>query len=209
PDRLDYDSRGEERPTMPWVNLIANELFGCHVSESGAGTTWSRNSRQNRLTPWYNDPIADPHGEALYVRDEDAGVFWSPLPGPVPPLAPFEVRHGFGYSLWRHASRELEQEVCLFVPLHDPVKVVRLRLRNTSLRARRLSIFSYSRLVLGVLPAQSVVTELDAESGALVARNLANGEFADGVVFAAAVAAEGAVRFTADRTAFIGRNGRP
>src|SRR5437870_5738141 len=208
PDGREYVIRVEERPPMPWVNLIANERFGCLVSESGAGTIWSRNSRQNRLTPWYNDPIADPHGEALYVRDEDAGVFWSPLPGPVPPLAPFEVRHGFGYSVWRHASRELEQEVCLFVPRHDPVKVVRLRLRNTGSRTRRLSVFSYARLVLGVLPARTVVTELDSGSGAVLATNPANGEFADGVVFAAAVT-EGAVRVTADRTAFIGRNGTP
>ena len=194
-----------ERPPMPWVNVVANERFGCLVSESGAGTTWSRNSRQNRLTPWYNDPIVDPHGEALYVRDEDAGVFWSPLPGPVPPLGPFEVRHGFGYSLWRHSSRELEQEVCLFVPRHDPVKIVRLRLRNTGSQTRRLSVFSYARLVLGVLPARTVVTELDSGSGAVLATNPANGEFADGVVFAAAVA-EGAVRVTSDRTAFLGRN---
>ena len=209
PDGREYVVRVDgERPPMPWVNVVANERFGFLVSESGAGTTWSRNSQQNRLTPWYNDPIADPHGEALYVRDEDAGVFWSPLPGPVAPLAPFEVRHGFGCSLWRHSSRELEQEVCLFAPRHDPVKVVRLRLRNTGPRARRLSVFSYARLVLGVLPARSVVTEFDPDSGAVLARNPANGEFADGVVFAAAVT-EGAVRVTGDRTAFIGRNGTP
>src|SRR5207253_939542 len=176
------------------------------VSESGAGTTWSRNSRLNRLTPWSNDPIVDPYGEALYVRDEEAGVFWSPLPGPVAPLAPFEVRHGFGYSRWRHVSRDLEQEVCLFVPRHDPVKVIRVRLRNTRPHARRLSVFWYAQLVLGDVPAPTVVTEFDAATGTLLARNPASGDFTDGVVLAAAVP-QAAVRFTADGAAFLGPDG--
>ena len=76
--------------------MVANETFGFITSESGAGTTWSGNSRENRLTPWYNDPVSDPHGEALYLRDEDAGTFWSPTPGPVPAPAACEVRYGFG-----------------------------------------------------------------------------------------------------------------
>ena len=73
---------GGERPPMPWTNVVANERVGFLASESGAAYTWARNSREHRLTPWSNDPIADPHGEALYVRDEDGGVFWSPQPGP-------------------------------------------------------------------------------------------------------------------------------
>ena len=206
-DGCEYVIRiGAERPPMPWVNVVANEAFGFLVSESGAGTTWSRNSRLNRLTPWSNDPIVDPYGEALYVRDEEAGVFWSPLPGPVAPLAPFEVRHGFGYSRWRHESRDLEQEVCLFVPRHDPVKVIRVRLRNTGPHARRLSVFWYAQLVLGDVPAPTVVTEFDAATGTLLARNPANGDFTDGVVLAAAVP-QAAVRFTADGAAFLGPDG--
>jgi len=210
-DGTEYVIRlGPRRPPLPWTNVVANPGFGFLVSESGAGSTWSRNSREHRLTPWYNDPIADPHGEAVYVRDEEAGVFWSPLPGPVPGSASYEVRHGFGYTRFRHASHGLEQEACLFVPADDPVKVVWLRLTNTRRRARRLSLFAYFRLVLGVLPGEHVVTELDAKPGTLLARNPDSGEFADGVVFAAAAAPAGArVRFTADRTAFLGRNGSP
>jgi cellobiose phosphorylase len=200
-----------ERPPMPWVNIVANETFGFLVSESGAGCTWSRNSRENRLTPWYNDPIADPYGEAFYLRDEDAAVFWSPLPGPAADSAPYEVRHGFGYTQWRHTSADLEQEAVQFVPRHDSVKITRLRLTNTSKHPRRISVFCYHRLVLGVLPTESgrsVVTEIDDDVQAIVARNPLNNEFSDAVVFAAAVAPT-PVRFTGDRTAFIGRNGSP
>ena len=50
-------------------------MFGFQVSESGSGYTWSGNSRENQLTPWSNDPVSDPAGEALYIRDEDIGRF--------------------------------------------------------------------------------------------------------------------------------------
>ncbi len=208
PDGSEYVIRvGAERPPMPWVNVVANERFGFLASEAGAGYTWSQNSRENRLTPWYNDPIADPHGEALYLRDEDDGVFWSPLPGPVAPPAPVEVRHGFGYSRWQQTSRELSQDVCMFVPRADPVRIVRLRLTNTGMRARRLSLFSYARLVPPE-SARSVETWVDAHSGALCARNPLNGDFAGAIVFAAAVA-PGAVHVTGDRAAFLGPHGSP
>ena len=88
--------RGQLRlPPQPWVNVIANERVGCLVSERGAGYTWAGNSRHNRLTAWHNDPVCDPHAEALWIRDEEADVFWSPMPGPTPAEAPYEVRHGF------------------------------------------------------------------------------------------------------------------
>src|SRR4029077_11515451 len=119
------------RPPMPWVNVVANPTVGFLVSESGAGTTWRSNSREHRLTPWSNDPIVDPHGEALWLRDEDAAVFWSPLPGPTPAPGVYEAAHGVGCARWRHASHELSQEVTLFVPPTQPVKVVWLRLTNT------------------------------------------------------------------------------
>ncbi len=201
------------RPPLPWTHVVANETFGFITSESGAGTTWSANSRENRLTPWSNDPVSDPHGEALYLRDEDAGSFWSPTPGPAPALACCTVRYGFGYCRFKQTSAELEQEICQFVPRRDPLKVTRIRLRNLADRRRRLSVFAYARLVLGGLPsetAESVETFADAGTGALLARNPKRGAFSEGVAFAAAVAPAGAtVHRTADRTGFIGRNGSP
>ena len=50
---------------------IANPGFGFQVSESGSGYTWSVNSRENQLTAWSNDPVSDPPGETIYVRDEE------------------------------------------------------------------------------------------------------------------------------------------
>jgi N,N'-diacetylchitobiose phosphorylase len=107
--RLQPEASGRLRlPPLPWVNVVANPHFGFLASETGAGYTWSQNSRENRLTPWSNDPILDPHGEALYLRDEDSGAVWSLQPGPIPQPVPYEVRHGFGYSHYRHVSQGLE-----------------------------------------------------------------------------------------------------
>ena len=53
----------------PWINVIANQSFGFQVSELGSGYTWSANSRENQLTPWSNDPVVDPSGEAFYIYE--------------------------------------------------------------------------------------------------------------------------------------------
>jgi cellobiose phosphorylase len=56
---------GNNKPPAPWINVISNEKFGFQISESGAGFTWSINSRENKLTPWSNDPVSDRGSEAI------------------------------------------------------------------------------------------------------------------------------------------------
>ncbi len=209
-----HPERGLALPPAPWVNVLANETFGTLVSETGAGCTWSRNSREHRLTPWSNDPLLDPPSEALYVRDEATGEFWSPLPGPCPAAADYEMRHGFGVSRCRHASHGLEQVAEIFVPAREAVKIVRLRITNSSGRARRLALFSYQRLVLGSDTrehARTVTVEHEPGSGILFARNPVAGPYLGGIAFAAVVT-QGrvhAAHVTRNRAAFLGGGGDP
>ena len=93
--------RGRLSPAgpAPWSNVVANPVFGFLVSESGSGYTWSENSQTNRLTPWSNDPVSDPPGEVVYLRDEDSGEIWCPTPLPIPSPEPTLVRHGQGYTI--------------------------------------------------------------------------------------------------------------
>ncbi|MBK1654547.1 GH36-type glycosyl hydrolase domain-containing protein [Allochromatium vinosum] len=204
-------SAGHRRPPQPWINVIANPDFGCLVSESGAGYTWSRNSQANRLTPWFNDPVGDPHGEALYVRDEATGESWSPLPGPRPAPAGYRVTHGLGFTRFALQYAGLEQETTLFVPRHDPLRVLRLRLTNPGAGTRRLSLLGYQRLVMGQQPSSgsAIVTAIEPASGLLRAINPEAGDFAGGIVFATAIVSGGAVierDFTTDRLSVIGRH---
>ncbi len=213
--RLQPELNGRLRlPPLPWVNVIANPYFGFLASETGAGYTWSQNSRENRLTPWRNDPILDPHSEALYLRDEANGAFWSLQPGPISQPVLYEVRHGFGYSCYRHTSHELDQEVWLFTPREDPIKIAQIQLRNLSDQPRRLSLFSYARLVLGVLPgddAAELFIEQDPTTGALLAESH-NREFTGRMAFAAFATVPAhpiPLHVSGDRTVFIGLHGSP
>jgi cyclic beta-1,2-glucan synthetase len=130
--------------------VIANPCFGFQVSESGAGYTWSGNSRENQLTPWSNDAVVDPPGEILYVRDEETGELWGPTVLPIREEAwPYTARHGQGYSRFRHASHGIALDLLQLVPLEDPVKISRLVIENRSTKARRLSVTAYAEWVLG------------------------------------------------------------
>jgi len=74
---------GADETPMPWTNVIANPRFGTIITASGSAHTWSANSRENRLTPFANDPTSDPTAEALFIRDDESGDVWSPTPGPL------------------------------------------------------------------------------------------------------------------------------
>lgn len=177
---------GHLLPPRPWINVVANESFGFLVSERGAGYTWSGNSREHRLTPWSNDAVTDPHTEVLLLRDEETGRSWSPLPGPDPLPVDYEARHGFGYSRFALSGEDLEQETTLFVPRSAGVKLTRLRLRNTTDRARRLTVFGAWRLVLGGQPedtAPFVEIEEDRARGVVFARNPDQAGYENAVTF--------------------------
>jgi len=192
----------------PWINVVAQPGFGFQVSEAGAGYTWAENSRENQLTPWSNDPVSDTPGEALFVRDEETGELWGPTALPIREATPYLVRHGQGYSRFRHESHEIALDLVQFVPLDDPVKVSSLTLTNTSKRRRVLSVTAYAEWVLGVgraAHAPHVVTSLEPETGAILARNPWNEEWAGRIAFAALSRRPSA--WTADRTEFVGRNG--
>jgi cyclic beta-1,2-glucan synthetase len=193
----------------PWINVIANPNFGFHVAAEGSGYTWSVNSRERALTPWSNDPVTNRPGEVLYLMDDDSGELWGPTAAPMnAPQASYTVRHGQGYSRFQHESREIRVELLQFVPIEDSIKISRLRLRNISNRHRRLSITAYVEWVLGVSRESSapfIITEVDAETGALLARNPWNGTFGSRVAFADLGGLQ--TDWTADRREFLGRHG--
>jgi cyclic beta-1,2-glucan synthetase len=202
-----YLEPGQWTPA-PWVNVIANRQFGFLVSEAGSGFTWTGNSGENRLTPWYNDPVTDESGEALYLRDEETGDVWSPTPLPAGERAPYLVRHGAGYSVFQHHSHGLKQELCLFALPDAPAKVVKLRLENTWGRHRRITATFFCEWVLGTsreVTGPYIVPEFDAGSRALLARNPYNEDFGGRVAFVAA--SKELHGLTTDRTEFLGREG--
>jgi cyclic beta-1,2-glucan synthetase len=196
----------------PWVNVLANPDFGTLVSECGAGYTWTENAHEFRITPWDNDPLKDSAGEAFYLRDEASGLVWSPTALPCRGRGDYEIRHGFGYSVFEHMEDGIHSEMWVYVALDAPVKFVVLKVRNDSSHSRRLSATGYVSWVLGDVRTKNsmhVITEV-SQRGALLAQNHYNTEFGERTTFfdAATVSAELDTRaITCDRTEFIGRNG--
>lgn len=200
-------SEGQWTPA-PWLNVISNAKdFGFQITETGAGYTWSVNSRENRLTPWSNDPVSDPAGEAVYLRDEESGEVWSPTPLPIRESDQYLIKHGQGYTVFEHASHGIYQDLLVFVPMDASVKISLLRLKNDTERKRRISVTSYAEWVLGADRSRNapyIITELDDQTGAIFARNPYNNEFAHRVAFADMSERERTI--TCDRKEFLGRN---
>lgn len=198
---------GESTPA-PWANVLANPSLGTVVSESAPGYTWFENAHEFRLTPWHNDPVSDTGGEAFYLRDEETGHIWSPMPLPRRSSGTYRTTHGFGYSVYEHVEAGIKSELWVYVALEDAVKFSVLKLYNTSGRARRLTATGYVEWVLGDLPAKSrphIITDLDESTAVLTARNPYSTEFSGRVAFFDVDAQ--ARSFTTDRAEFLGRNG--
>jgi cyclic beta-1,2-glucan synthetase len=201
------DLTPEQATPAPWSNVIANEQFGFLITERGGGYTWAGNSRENRLTPWSNDPVCDTPGEVMYLRDQTTGSVWSATPAPIG-NGHVRVRHGFGYTSFSQSRGAIQSELRLSVAGADPVKLFRLRLQNEGNEPRQLSATLYLEWVLGVFRdgmAATIITQVDAEAQALLAQNPYHPEFGDQIAFMAC--SEPAITISADRSSFIGRNG--
>jgi cyclic beta-1,2-glucan synthetase len=197
----------ESRTPTPWVNVLANPWFGSVVSESGGSYTWCENARTYRLTPWHNDPVGDDSGEALYIRDEETGRYWSPTPLPATGAGSYTTRHGFGYSAFEHEEEGLSSELLIYVATDAPLKFLVLNLANHSGRTRRLSVTACFDLVLGDRRSSNapyIVSDLDPQTNALFARNSYNAEFSSRVAFLDS--SESSRSVSGDRLEIIGRN---
>jgi len=192
----------------PWINVLANPEFGTVISESGMAYTWAENAHEFRLTPWHNDPVTDKGGEAFYIRDEERGHYWSPMPLPKRGLGDYLIRHGFGYSVFEHTERFIQSETWVYTALDAPIKFIVLKIRNNTSRPRRLSVTGFVEWVLGDFREKTsmhIITQRDETSGALFARNPYNTEFPNRTAFFNTLAS---VRtFSGNRTEFLGRNG--
>jgi cyclic beta-1,2-glucan synthetase len=200
---------GGQWTPAPWINVIANPQFGFQVSADGTGSTWSLNARENQLTPWSNDPISNSPAEVIYIRDEASGDLWSATPLPIrEPAFSYVVRHGFGYSRFEHSSHGISLDLLQFVPLEDSLKISRLKISNRSDETRQLSLTHYVEWVLGNQRSRTapfIVTEIDRETSALMARNPWSTGFESRVAFMDMGGRQ--QTWTGDRAEFLGRHG--
>lgn len=196
------------KPPVPWINVIANKTFGFFVSETGAGFTWAYNSREYKITPWSNDPVCDKASEAIYIFDEITGEIITPMSLGKSHRGTYKVLHGFGYSTFLHEEQELEQELTVMTPLKEPVKLWNLQLTNHSDRVKYLSLTYYTEWVLGTQREHTnpyILTNYNNEHEYLSAQNIYTFHFHEAQAFM--FSSEMVKGYTGDRQEFLGLKG--
>ncbi len=190
---------------MPWINVIANKNFGFIVTECGTGFTWSINSRENKLTPWYNDPINDLPSEIIYLKDNDTQEIFTITPKPIRGEEEYIVTYGKGYAVFNHNSHGIEQSLTMFAPIDDKIKISLINLKNTTHETRKLTLVYYIRPVLGVTDEETkflIETSMETEDIFKI-KNSSNTEFKNSTIYISS--SEKIKSYTGDRLEFLGK----
>ena len=134
----------DPRTPRPWANVIANARVGLAVAQTGCGFSWIDNSQLAVLVRWQQELAEDRSGRFLYLRDEEDGALWSLAPAPCwPAYDAFACRHGLGYTTFECEHHGVRARWTLAVDAEETVELWRLRLEDTSGRARRLSLVPF------------------------------------------------------------------
>ncbi len=138
-----------DRPDVPvsWTNYIGVKDLCAVLSQNAGGYAFYKSAEHHRLTRFRQNGVPlDRPGHYVYLRDDDTGEYWSLSWQPVGKNlaeAKYECRHGLSYSRFACDYQEIEGSQLVFIPVADDVELWDVRLKNTSGRPRRLSVFSY------------------------------------------------------------------
>ena len=197
----------ENRLPTVWSHIMSNKKFGTLVTENMGGYTWYKNSRLNRITSWENYPNRDIPSEIIYLKDLDEKNCWSMGLNPMPDNKNYNIVYGFGYAKYIHKCNGIEQELKVFVPQEDSVKVQILKLKNMNLSRKKLKIIYYMKPVLGEDEIKSkayINLEYDKNNNIICATNLYNTEFKNDIVYVSN--SEKIKSYTGDKNFFIGES---
>ncbi len=200
--------RNKETTPLPWINVIANKSFGFTISESGAGYTWCKNSRENKLTVWNNDPVTDLPSETIFIYDVKTGRLITPTPAPIRDDDEYRIRHGYGYTNFLHNTSGLSLSMNVFADKFDPVKIYLLNIKNDSETDRSFVLYFYTDLVLGVdkeVSAPFLLSEMDIKNNIFYVKNSYTDDFKNHICFLSS--SENIESWTGDKTEFIGKGG--
>ena len=135
-------------PTV-WSHILSNEKFGTLLTENMGGYTWYKNSKLNRITAWSNDQIMDIPSEIIFIQDEETSTICSIGVNPISDNNDYYSTYGFGYAKYNHTSNGIEQELEIFVPIIDSVKINILHLKNTLPKRKKIKLYYCIKPVLG------------------------------------------------------------
>jgi len=163
-----------------WSNIIANDKFGTVITENMGGYTWYKNSRLNRITSWNNDSISDLQSELIYFLDTENNCSWNASLGPIKDSGEFYIVYGFGYAEFVHATNNIEQNMMVFIPQNDALKINIIKLKNLLTQKRKIRVSYYIKLALDEDEINSkgyIYTDTNVYSNYTLIKNLANENF--------------------------------
>jgi cyclic beta-1,2-glucan synthetase len=177
---------------LPWCHVLSNHGFGTLLSDQALGYTWAYNSRENKLTPWFNDVSTDNNGEMLLLQEGTR--LYNLVQGSRASFSPLD-------ALYEGRSGKFSASVRVSVPRRGNVKYLDVTLRNLTDLPYRLRLAYYTEPVLGVSRDASPVIVPRLRDGALILHNPWN----TAVRSYSAIGAPGRedIRFTTDRCAFL------
>ena len=142
-----------DRPDAPFsmTNYLGTQRMGAVISHNAGGYCWLDSPQYHRITRFRPNGVPlDFPGHYVYLRDDKSGEFWSVSWQPTGlalDRARYECRHGLSYSTFACDYQGLSARQTLFIPREkdgrDPVEIFDVRIRNTSDRPRRVSVFGY------------------------------------------------------------------
>ncbi|MEP7282393.1 MAG: hypothetical protein ABI696_10485 [Rubrivivax sp.] len=197
--------------------LLSNGACSVMLSDTGTGfTRW----RDLAVTRWREDATCDPWGSYLLLRDEDSGAVWSATRQPFGGTAQKMLVHfAPGRAEFVRHEGTLHSTLQVAVACEADIELRRLTLSNSGHTPRRVSLTSYTELVLGAAGADAshpafskmfVQTDWDAARGLLLAtrRRRASSEpqiWATHALQIEGQPMDGAIEFETDRARFLGR----
>ncbi len=126
---------------IPWIMVLSNRSFGTMISDKALGFTWALNSRENKLTPWYNDTMSDNRGEMLILKYN--GVLYDLISIGKAELTPEK-------AVWCAEIENLAITVSVSVPSRGMTKKCSVKIINKSEKSEGFDLLYYTLPVLGV-----------------------------------------------------------
>ncbi len=129
---------------LPWINYLGCQAYFGLISNTAGGYSFYRDARLRRITRYrYNNAPFDFGGRYLYLRDDDAGEFWSPSWQPTRhKLENYSCRHGMGYSIIGSTYKGIEAHTKYFVPMDENLEIWQMTVTNHRAAPASLSVFS-------------------------------------------------------------------
>lgn len=138
-----------DRVDLPvsWTNYLGVKDLCVVVNHTAGGYMFYQSPEYHRVTRFRGNAVPmDRPGHYVYLRDAKDGDYWSISWQPVGKSldqAKYTCRHGMSYTTYECDYKGIKASQTLMVPMDDAVELWDVRLKNTTDKERRISVFSY------------------------------------------------------------------